>query len=51
MANFGIRTLVAFAFLLSVSGCGVKDDLEKPTAQTTAKTEKDSSKPPSPIGR
>ena len=45
-----LRLLVAFAFLLSVAGCGVKGDLEKPTAQTTQK-EKDPSKPPAPIGR
>ena len=46
-----LRLFLAFAFLLSVSGCGVKDDLEKPTAQTTQKGEKDNSKPPTPLGR
>ena len=42
---------LAFAFLLSASGCGVKNDLEKPNGQPTQKGEKDPSKPPSPIGR
>jgi predicted small lipoprotein YifL len=46
-----LRLLVAFAILLSVAGCGVKGDLEKPTAQTIQKGEKDPSRPPSPIGR
>ena len=45
-----LRLLIAFAFLLSVTGCGVKGDLEKPT-QPIQKGEKDSSRPPSPIGR
>jgi predicted small lipoprotein YifL len=46
-----LRLLVAFAILVSVAGCGVKSDLEKPNAQPTQKSEKDDSKPPSPVGR
>ncbi len=46
-----LRLLVAFAILVSVAGCGVKSDLEKPNAQPTQKGEKDDSKPPSPVGR
>jgi predicted small lipoprotein YifL len=46
-----LRLALAFAFLLSTTGCGVKSDLEKPSGQPTQKNEKDSSKPPSPIGR
>jgi len=42
---------LAFAFLLSVSGCGVKSDLVMPDGKATPKNEKDPSKPPSPIGR
>ena len=46
-----LRLLVAFAILVSVAGCGVKSDLEKPNAPPTQKGEKDPSKPPSPVGR
>jgi predicted small lipoprotein YifL len=45
-----LRLLMAFAMALSLAACGVKGDLEKPNNQTT-KSEKDPSKPPSPIGR
>jgi predicted small lipoprotein YifL len=46
-----LRLALAFAFLLSASGCGVKNDLLKPDGQPTQKSDKDPSKPPSPIGR
>ena len=46
-----LRLALAFAFLLSASGCGVKNDLEKPNGHPTQKGDKDPSKPPSPIGR
>ena len=46
-----LRLLMAFALLVTVAGCGVKSDLEKPNAQPTQKGEKDNSKPPSPISR
>ena len=42
---------LAFAFLLSASGCGVKSDLQKPNGHPTQKNHKDASNPPSPIGR
>jgi predicted small lipoprotein YifL len=46
-----LRLILAFAIAFALAGCGVKGDLEKPTAQTTQKGEKDPSKPPSTIGR
>jgi predicted small lipoprotein YifL len=46
-----LRLALAFAVLLSVSGCGVKNDLVLPDGKATPKTEKDPSKPPSQIGR
>ena len=46
-----LRLALAFAFLLSASGCGVKSDLVRPNGQPTQKSDKDASKPPSPIGR
>ena len=46
-----LRLALAFAFLLSASGCGVKSDLQKPNGHPTQKSDKDPSKPPSPIGR
>ena len=49
--RIALRLALAFAFLLSASGCGVKSDLEKPNGQPTQKGDKDPSKPPSPIGR
>jgi predicted small lipoprotein YifL len=45
-----LRMLIAFAAALALAGCGVKSDLEKPTAQTQ-KNEKDASKPTSQLGR
>jgi hypothetical protein len=45
------RLLIALVFLLTVSGCGVKNDLVKPDNQPMQKGEKDPSKPPTPIGR
>ena len=49
--RIALRLALAFAILVSVSGCGVKSDLVKPNGQPTQKTDKDPSKPPSPIGR
>jgi hypothetical protein len=49
-----LRLALAFAFALSASGCGVKNELVKPgdqQQQTMHKGEKDPSQPPSPIGR
>jgi predicted small lipoprotein YifL len=46
-----LRLALAFAFLLSASGCGVKGDLVKPGGQPTQKSDKDPSKPPTSIGR
>ena len=46
-----LRLALAFAILLTVSGCGVKSDLVQPDGKATPKTEKDPSKPPSEIGR
>jgi hypothetical protein len=45
-----VRVLIAFAAALALAGCGVKSDLEKPTAQPQ-KSEKDPSKPPSQLGK
>jgi predicted small lipoprotein YifL len=45
-----LRVLIAFAAALALAGCGVKSDLEKPTA-SPQKAEKDPSKPPSQLGR
>jgi len=44
------RLFLAFAIVMSVAGCGVKGDLEKPNQQPQ-KGEKDPSRPTSPIGR
>ena len=49
--RIALRLALAFAFLLSVSGCGMKSDLAKPNGQPTQKSDKDPSKPPSPLGR
>jgi predicted small lipoprotein YifL len=46
-----LRLIAAFAIAFALAGCGVKGDLEKPNSQPPQKGEKDSSKPPSPIGR
>jgi predicted small lipoprotein YifL len=46
-----LSLVLALAFLLSVSGCGVKSDLARPDGKATPKSEVDPSKPPSPIGR
>jgi len=43
--------LIAFAVALSVAGCGVKNDLEKPNGQPVKKGQTDPSKPPSTLGR
>ena len=39
--------ILAFA----VTACGVKNDLAKPSGQTTPRDERDPSKPPYPLGR
>jgi predicted small lipoprotein YifL len=46
-----LRLALAFAILLAASGCGVKSDLVLPDGKSTPKSEKDPTKPPSPIGR
>jgi predicted small lipoprotein YifL len=46
-----LRLALAFAFLLSASGCGVKSDLQKPNGHPAQKSDKDPSKPPAPLGR
>lgn len=46
-----LRLLLAIAVALSLAACGVKGDLEKPNGQPVSKTEKDSSRPPNPVGR
>lgn len=50
-----LRVVFAFVLLfgtsLSLAGCGVKGDLEKPNDQAMKKGEKDPSKPPSTLGR
>ena len=50
-----LRVLIAFAAALALAGCGVKSDLEKPTAAPQKpgpqKNEKDPSKPPSQLGK
>lgn len=45
-----LRMLVVLAVAISLAGCGVKGDLEKPSEQSQ-KAEKDPSKPPAPFGR
>lgn len=45
-----LRVLIAFAAALALAGCGVKSDLDKPTA-APQKGEKDPSKPPSQLGK
>jgi predicted small lipoprotein YifL len=45
------RALLVLALLFPLTACGVKSDLEKPGGQPGQKTEKDPSKPPSPIGK
>jgi len=42
--------LIALAALL-LAGCGVKNDLVKPSGQATPRDEHDPSKPPYPMGR
>jgi predicted small lipoprotein YifL len=43
-----LRVLLVFALALSVSGCGVKSDLQLPDGSNNPKGEKDPSKPPAP---
>jgi predicted small lipoprotein YifL len=44
------RVLLALACAVALGACGVKSDLEKPTA-APQKNEKDPSKPPSQLGK
>jgi predicted small lipoprotein YifL len=46
-----LRLFLVFLLMFAVAGCGVKNDLLKPDGNPTPKSEKDPSKPPSPIGR
>jgi predicted small lipoprotein YifL len=45
-----LRLVIVLAASLALAGCGVKSDLEKPSAQAE-KNEKDPSKPPSQLGK
>ena len=45
------RFVAVIILTLAVASCGVKNDLVKPSGQTTTKDEPDPSKPPYPIGR
>ena len=45
-----LRMVIAVAAALALAGCGVKSDLEKPSA-AAEKNEKDPSKPPSQLGK
>ena len=44
------RLILAAVMVLSLAGCGVKNDLVLPDGKQTAKTQHDPSKPPQPIG-
>ena len=47
-----MKTLLILAALsVMVAGCGVKNDLMKPSGQPTPRDQKDPSKPPYPLGR
>ena len=43
--------LVVMALSLVGAACGVKNDLVKPSGQSTQRDEPDPSKPPFPLGR
>jgi len=43
--------LIVMALSLLVAACGVKNDLVKPSGQSTQRDEADPSKPPFPLGR
>lgn len=45
-----LRLVIAVAAALALAGCGVKGDLEKPSAEVE-KNQKDPSKPPSQLGK
>lgn len=45
-----IRFVLAAALVLSLAGCGVKNDLVLPDGSKSARGHKDPSKPPIPIG-
>jgi predicted small lipoprotein YifL len=44
------RLVLAAVMVLSLAGCGVKNDLVLPDGHKTAKGQKDPSKPPIPLG-
>ncbi|HVZ92238.1 MAG TPA: lipoprotein [Rhizomicrobium sp.] len=46
-----LRLFIAFALVVSLAACGVKNDLVLPDGKQTAKGQKDPSKPPQPIGQ
>ena len=43
--------LLITALAFAMASCGVKSDLVRPNGKPTAKTDKDPSKPPYPLGR
>jgi uncharacterized protein YceK len=45
------QTVILLALALLMSGCGVKNDLIKPSGQATPRDQHDPSKPPYPVGR
>jgi len=46
-----LAVAVALSLMGTLSGCGVKDDLEKPNAKPMKKGEQNPSKPPSSLGQ
>jgi len=44
------KALLLVILSLAVAACGVKNDLAKPSGQSTSKDERDPSKPPYPLG-
>jgi len=46
-----MKKLFLLAMIACLAACGVKNDLVKPNAQPTPKTERDPSLPPTPTGR
>ncbi|HWD50604.1 MAG TPA: hypothetical protein VG309_11795 [Rhizomicrobium sp.] len=46
-----LRIALILGLAISVSACGVKNDLLMPNGKETPKNQKDPSKPPQPIGR
>ncbi|MBW8709231.1 MAG: hypothetical protein JF627_08250 [Alphaproteobacteria bacterium] len=43
--------LAALALAMTMTSCGVKNDLVKPNGQSTPRDENNPSKPPYPLGR